>query len=63
MSGEYKVTVSVGMTAVPGSPFRVPCQHPRPSELETTVELGSGHGFMGETYIAIVNVRDQLGQM
>lgn len=63
MSGEYKVSVAVGVTPVPGSPFRVPCQHPRPSEVATTVELGNGHGFMGETFVAIVNVKDQLGQM
>lgn len=62
MSGEYRVTIAVGMATVAGSPFRVPCAHPRPSELETQVDLGTGHGFVGETYRAVVSVRDQLGQ-
>ncbi len=62
MSGEYKVTLAVGTVTVAGSPFRVPCQQPRPSEHETTVDLRNGHGFVGEPYSAVVTVRDQFGQ-
>ena len=62
MSGEYKVTLAVGTVTVAGSPFRVPCQQPRPSEHETTVDLRNGHGFVGEPYSAAVTVRDQFGQ-
>jgi len=62
MSGEYKVTLAVGTVTVAGSPFRVPCQQPRPSEHETTVNLRNGHGFVGEPYSAVVTVRDQFGQ-
>ena len=63
MSGEYKVTLAVGTVTVAGSPFRVPCQQPRPSEHETTVDLRNGHGFVGEPYCAVVTVRDQFGQL
>ena len=63
MSGEYKVTLAVGTVTVAGSPFRVPCQQPRPSEHETTVDLRNGHGFLGEPYRAVVTVRDQFGQL
>lgn len=62
MSGEYRVTIAVGTVSVTGSPFRVPCAHPRPSEVETKVDLGSGHAFVGEPFRAVVSVRDQLGQ-
>ena len=63
MSGEYKVTLAVGTVTVAGSPFRVPCQQPRPSEHETTVDLRNGHGFVGEPYCAVISVRDQFGQL
>lgn len=55
--------MAVGTVAVTGSPFRVTCAHLRPSEVETTVDLGSGHAFLGEPFRAVVSVRDQLGQM
>ena len=62
MSGEYRITLAVGTVAVTGSPFRVSCQQPRPSESETVVDLRSGHGFVDEPYTAIVSVKDQFGQ-
>lgn len=62
MSGEYKVTLSVGPSAVAGSPFRVPCQQPKPSDTESTVDLYNGHGFVDEPYKATVTVRDQFGR-
>lgn len=62
MSGEYKITMSIGPSAVAGSPFRVPCQQPRPSDAESTVDLRNGHGFVDEPYTAVVTVRDQFGR-
>lgn len=62
MTGEYRVTLAVGAVIVAGSPFRVPCQQPRPSEHETEVDLRGGQGFVGEEYTAEVSVIDQFGQ-
>lgn len=62
MTGEYRVTLAVGAVIVAGSPFRVPCQQPRPSEHESTVDLRGGDGFVGETYTSLVSVSDQFGQ-
>jgi hypothetical protein len=62
MSGEYKITMSIGPSAVGSSPYRVPCQQPRPSDTESTVDLRNGHGFVDEPYTAVVTVRDQFGR-
>lgn len=63
MTGEYRISLAVGTSLVPGSPFRVVCQQPRASESNSTVDLGGGFGFVGETYKATVTVLDQFGQM
>ena len=62
MTGDYRVTLAVGAVLVAGSPFKVPCQQPRPSEQDTTLELNGGHGFVGEAFTALVTVNDQFGQ-
>jgi hypothetical protein len=62
MSGEYKITMSIGPSAVGNSPYRVPCQQPRPSDVESVVDLRNGHGFVDEPYTAVVTVRDQFGR-
>ena len=41
MSGEYRISVSIGPTPVPGSPFRVSCQQPRPCEKLSKVSLSN----------------------
>jgi hypothetical protein len=48
-----QVTLAVGATVVPGSPFRILCQQPRVSELESTLDRRGGHGFLGEQYTAV----------
>ena len=62
MTGDYRVTLAVGAVLVAGSPFKVPCQQPRPSEQDTTLDLNGGHGFVGEAFTAVVTVNDQFGQ-
>lgn len=59
MSGEYKITLSIGASQVPGSPFRVPCQLPRACETCSELDLNGGHGFAGEVYTARLVCRDQ----
>ena len=41
MSGEYRISISIGPTPVPGSPFRVSCQQPRPCEKLSKVSLSN----------------------
>lgn len=58
MSGEYRVTLSVGPSTVTGSPFRVPCQLPRACEACSELEH-SGYGFVGEVYTSRLLCKDQ----
>lgn len=62
MSGEYRITMALGSFSVPGSPFKVPCQQPRPCEVLSRVYYGSGQAFAGERYSTRVTVLDQFGQ-
>ena len=62
MSGEYRITMALGGLAVPGSPFKVPCQQPRPCEVLSRVHYGSGQAFAGERYSTRVTVLDQFEQ-
>ena len=63
MSGEYRVAISIGPTPVPGSPFRVSCQQPRPCEKLSKVEWGQGMAFVAERYVARVTLADQFGDL
>ena len=63
MSGEYRVAVSIGPTPVPGSPFRVSCQQPRPCEKLSRADWGQGVAFVGERYVASVTIADQFGDL
>ena len=63
MSGEYRIAVSIGPTPVPGSPFRVSCQQPRPCEKLSRADWGQGVAFVGERYVASVTVADQFGDL
>ncbi|CAL8470627.1 g10169 [Coccomyxa elongata] len=62
MSGEYRITMALGGLPVPGSPFKVPCQQPRPCEVLSRVHYGTGQAFAGERYSTRVTVLDQFGQ-
>lgn len=62
MSGDYRITVALGSLLVAGSPFKVPCQQPRPCEKLSRVHYGSGQAFSGERYSIRVTVLDQFGQ-
>ncbi len=59
MSGEYRITVSVGASQASGSPFRVPCQLPRACEICSETDLNGGYGFAGEVYTARLVCKDQ----
>jgi hypothetical protein len=61
MSGEYRVTLSMGAVPIQGSPFRVPCQQPRPCERASGVQWGDGLAFAGERYAVRVTCLDQFG--
>ena len=63
MSGEYRVGVSIGPTPVPGSPFKVSCQQPRPCEKLSKADWGQGVAFVGERYVASATVADQFGNL
>lgn len=59
MSGEYRITLSVGPSAVAGSPFRVPCQLPRACETCSELDLNGGYAYVGEVFTARLMCKDQ----
>lgn len=60
MTGEYRITLSIGSLTVEGSPFRVPCQQPRPCELQSIIAL-KPNAFVGEKFVARLDCIDQFG--
>lgn len=61
LTGEYRISLSVGSTAVPGSPFRMACQQPRACENNTHITESSVDGFANERYAVQLACHDQFG--
>ncbi|KAL0032084.1 hypothetical protein WJX77_004214 [Trebouxia sp. C0004] len=61
LTGEYRISLSVGSTAVPGSPFRMACQQPRACENNTQITENSANGFANERYAVKLACHDQFG--
>jgi len=61
LTGEYRISLSVGSTAVPGSPFRMACQQPRACESNTQITESSVNGFANERYAVQLACHDQFG--
>ena len=61
LTGEYRISLSVGATAVPGSPFRMSCQQPRACENHTLIINSTGDGFANERYAVQLACHDQFG--
>ena len=61
LTGEYRISLSVGATPVPGSPFRMSCQQPRACEIHTQITDNTGDGFANERYAVQLACFDQFG--
>ena len=61
LTGEYRVSLSVGAVVVPGSPFRISCQQPRACEVNTQITKSSEDGFANERYAVQLACFDQFG--
>ncbi len=61
LTGEYRISLSVGPTPVPGSPFRMSCQQPRACENHTQITDNTRDGFANERYAVQLACYDQFG--
>ena len=63
LTGEYRISLSVGNTAVHGSPFRMSCQQPRACEHHSRVCDNIEDAFVGEQYCLPLETHDQFGRV
>ena len=63
LTGEYRISLSVGSTAVHGSPFRMSCQQPRACEHHSRVCDSTEDAFVGERYCLPLETYDQFGKI
>jgi hypothetical protein len=62
MSGDYRLTLSVGSSTLNGGrPFHIACQAARPDETASVVRVGDRIGFVDEPYSVAVECYDQFG--
>ena len=61
LTGEYRISLSLGAVAVPGSPFRLSCQQPRACELNSKLTRSVEDGFANERYAVQLACFDQFG--
>ena len=63
LTGEYRVLLSVGSTAVHGSPFRMSCQQPRACEQHSRLSESIEDAFANERYSLPLRTHDQFGNI
>lgn len=63
LTGEYRISLSVGTNAVHGSPFRMSCQQPRACEHHSRVCGSIKDAFSGERYCLPLETYDQFGKV
>lgn len=63
LTGEYRISLFVGSTAVHGSPFRMSCQQPRACEHHSRVCDSIEDAFVGEQYCLPLDTYDQFGKV
>ena len=63
LTGEYRISLSVGSTAVHGSPFRMSCQQPRACEHHSRISGCIEDAFASERYFLPLETHDQFGKV
>lgn len=63
LTGEYRISLSVGSTAVRGSPFRMSCQQPRACEQHSMLSNNIEDAFANERYSLPLRTYDQFGNI
>lgn len=62
MSGDYRLTLSVGSTTLNGGrPIHIHCQAARPDEAASVPHMGDRIGFVDEPFRALIECYDQFG--
>lgn len=63
MSGDYRLTLSVGSTTLNGGrPIHIHCQAARPDEAASVPHMGDRIGFVDEPFRALIECYDQFGK-
>ena len=62
LTGEYRISLTVGSTPVQGSPFRMSCQQPRACEHHSKVPNTNEDAFVSERYCLRLETYDQFGK-